>query len=154
MFNMEIMGKKIAELRKGNNMTQLELAEKMGVSFQAISNWERGNAMPDISKLPELSRLLCVTIDELFEEEQTEIKNDLEGGVKAGGEGSERHDEFEMMAKQNEYMEQAMERGLELGKELALKVIELKSEGKSAEWIAFEFDLPLDYVQRLIGLRE
>lgn len=42
MFSMERVGKKIAQLRKGKNMTQLELADLMGVSFQAVSNWERG----------------------------------------------------------------------------------------------------------------
>ena len=42
MFNTENIGRKIAELRKNRNMTQLELADKMGISFQAISNWERG----------------------------------------------------------------------------------------------------------------
>ena len=43
MFDMAAVGRKISELRKKNNMTQLELADKMGVSFQAVSNWERGD---------------------------------------------------------------------------------------------------------------
>ena len=42
MFNMKQVGKKIVSLRKSRNMTQTELADKMGVSFQAVSNWERG----------------------------------------------------------------------------------------------------------------
>ena len=42
MFNMNQVGRKIVTLRKENNMTQTELADKMGVSFQAVSNWERG----------------------------------------------------------------------------------------------------------------
>ncbi len=42
MFHTENIGRKISELRKNPNMTQLELADKMGISFQAISNWERG----------------------------------------------------------------------------------------------------------------
>ena len=49
MFNMKQVGKKIVAMRKAKNMTQLELADKMNVSFQAVSNWERGNSMPDIS---------------------------------------------------------------------------------------------------------
>lgn len=52
MFNMKQVGKKILMLRKAQNMTQTELADRMDVSFQAVSNWERGNSMPDISKLP------------------------------------------------------------------------------------------------------
>ena len=42
MFDMKQIGKKITKLRKGNNMTQMELADKLGISFQAVSNWERG----------------------------------------------------------------------------------------------------------------
>ena len=42
MMNMVDVGRKIAELRRMRNMTQLELADNMGISFQAVSNWERG----------------------------------------------------------------------------------------------------------------
>ena len=56
MFNMESIGRRIAELRKKANMTQMELADNMGITFQSISNWERGNTMPDISKLSERNR--------------------------------------------------------------------------------------------------
>ena len=44
MFHMEKVGRKIAQLRKSHNMTQLELADKLGISFQAVSNWERGGS--------------------------------------------------------------------------------------------------------------
>lgn len=65
------------------------------------------------------------------------------------------------MAKQNEYMEKAVNTLFELGadakkrqeyeaREFTVKVIELKSEGMSAEQIAMELDLPLVYVQRLV----
>lgn len=57
MFNMESIGRKIAELRKKANMSQMELADCMGITFQSISNWKRRNTMPDISKLPELAEL-------------------------------------------------------------------------------------------------
>lgn len=42
MLNMERVGRKISELRRERNMTQMELADQMGISFQAVSNWERG----------------------------------------------------------------------------------------------------------------
>lgn len=74
MFNMENIGLKISQLRKSNNMTQMELADKMNISFQAVSNRERGNSMPDISKLPELAQLFGVTIDEILEE-KSELLN-------------------------------------------------------------------------------
>ena len=56
----------IASLRKENNMTQQELAEKLNVTDRAISNWERGRRLPDISLLKELSNLFGVTIDEVI----------------------------------------------------------------------------------------
>lgn len=65
MLDIKQFGRKISELRNSYNMTQMELADKMNVTFQAVSNWERGNSMPDISKLPELAEIFHVTIDEL-----------------------------------------------------------------------------------------
>ena len=82
MFNMENIGKNIAELRKENNMTQLELADRMGISFQAVSNWERGNSMPDISKLPELADLFSVTVDQLLGEHSEIIESAINGDLK------------------------------------------------------------------------
>ena len=45
MFDMKQIGKNITNLRKTNNMTQMELADKLGISFQAVSNWERGDSL-------------------------------------------------------------------------------------------------------------
>lgn len=75
MFNMQKIGKKISELRKKRNMTQMELADRMGISFQAVSNWERGNSMPDIAKLPELAELLSVSLDELLDEKAVLVES-------------------------------------------------------------------------------
>ena len=65
-FDMSRIGGTIARLRRERNMTQMQLADELDVSFQAVSNWERGRSMPDISKLPELAELFSVTIDELL----------------------------------------------------------------------------------------
>lgn len=65
-FDMARIGQTIARLRREHNMTQMALADAMGVSFQAVSNWERGQSMPDISKLPELAALFSTTIDALL----------------------------------------------------------------------------------------
>lgn len=65
-FDMHRIGQTIAGLRREHNMTQMQLADEMGVSFQAVSNWERGQSMPDISKLPELAGLFGTTIDALL----------------------------------------------------------------------------------------
>ena len=78
-MNMHEIGIRISALRKERDMTQLELADKMGVSYQAVSSWERGTTMPDISRLPEISQVLGVSIDQLLGNgNQTEmVKNVL-----------------------------------------------------------------------------
>lgn len=57
------VGQQIAALRKRKGLSQSELGERIGVSFQAVSKWERGESMPDISLLPDLARILETTID-------------------------------------------------------------------------------------------
>ena len=66
-MNLQQIGRKISALRKERDMTQNELAEKAGVSYQAVSSWERGLTMPDISKLPGISQILGVSIDDLLD---------------------------------------------------------------------------------------
>jgi len=66
MFDTTQIGKRISKFRKAKDMTQYELADKLSISFQAVSNWERGNSMPDISKLPELAKIFGVTIDDII----------------------------------------------------------------------------------------
>lgn len=65
-MDQEKIGKFIAELRKENNLTQEQLAEKMGVTNKSISRWENGKTMPDISLLSILSNELNCTIPELL----------------------------------------------------------------------------------------
>lgn len=78
-FDMKRIGKNIASLRRDHNMTQMQLADEVGVSFQAVSNWERGNSMPDISKLPQLSELFSVSIDELLGDSSPLVEKAAEG---------------------------------------------------------------------------
>lgn len=66
LFSMEKIGLQIMHARKKKGMTQMELADRIGISFQAVSNWERGLSCPDISKLFELSELFDISIDELL----------------------------------------------------------------------------------------
>lgn len=61
------LGTMIAELRKQNGMTQLELAEKMGVTDKAVSKWERDLSCPDINSLPNLAQILGVSVEELMQ---------------------------------------------------------------------------------------
>ena len=61
------LGMMIAELRKEKGLTQLELAEKMGVTDKAVSKWERDLSCPDINSLPNLAEILGVSVDELMQ---------------------------------------------------------------------------------------
>lgn len=60
------LGNRIKLLRLSRSMTQEQLAQKLGVSAQAVSKWESGTNMPDIGLLPDLSVIFGVTIDDLF----------------------------------------------------------------------------------------
>ena len=66
-MNQEKIGKFILELRKEKNMTQQELADKIGVTDRAISKWERGLTLPDVTMLPKIAMLYHCSIDSLFE---------------------------------------------------------------------------------------
>lgn len=52
----ETMGKRIAAFRKEKGMTQEELAERMGISAQAVSKWETDLSCPDVGSIPQLDR--------------------------------------------------------------------------------------------------
>ena len=64
------IGKRIAALRREKGLKQDELAEKLGVSPQAVSKWENDQTCPDISLLPLLAKTLGVTVDELLSGKQ------------------------------------------------------------------------------------
>lgn len=60
------IGRFIAQRRKANNMTQMQLAEKLGITDRAVSKWETGKSLPDVAIMPELCGLLNITINDLF----------------------------------------------------------------------------------------
>ena len=72
------LGENIKKLRRERNLTQDALSEFLGVSFQTISNWERGESYPDITMLPEIAEFFKVSVDELLgvnrEADERELK--------------------------------------------------------------------------------
>lgn len=74
MTNLNKIGSQIAALRKAKGLTQSELGERLGVTFQAVSKWERSEALPDIGILVDLATVL-----------ETSVDNILTGGEKAMG---------------------------------------------------------------------
>lgn len=63
----QTLGMMISSLRKEKGMTQLELAEKMGVTDKAVSKWERDLSFPDINSIPKLAEIFEVSVDELMQ---------------------------------------------------------------------------------------
>ncbi len=61
------IGKVIRSLRKQHQITQEKLAESLNISYQAVSKWENGTALPDITLIPSIANFFGVTTDELFE---------------------------------------------------------------------------------------
>ena len=66
-----IVAKNISELRQKRSMTQLELAEQLNYSDKAVSKWERGDSLPDISVLCDIAALFSVPLDYLVTEEHS-----------------------------------------------------------------------------------
>ena len=72
----QTLGMMISSLRKEKGMTQLELAEKMGVTDKAVSKWERDLSFPDINSIPKLAEVFEVSVDELMQV-KTETKENM-----------------------------------------------------------------------------
>ena len=68
------LGKQVYELRKKANLSQEQLAEKVGVSRQTISKWELGETAPDIKQAQVLSQVFSVSLDELTGNDTKEVK--------------------------------------------------------------------------------
>ena len=78
------VGKKIAQLRKENNMTQKELASKLNVIDKTISRWECGYGLPDLAIIPQIAAIFNTSIEELLGtgSEDSEILKDVETAQK------------------------------------------------------------------------
>ena len=72
------IGRFIAARRKGAELTQIQLAEKLGITDKAVSKWERGVAMPDTSIMPELCDILGISLNELFSGEKIDMENNTQ----------------------------------------------------------------------------
>ena len=68
-------GKFIAECRKKNNLTQMQLAEKLNITDRAVSKWENGRSLPDSSIMLELCNVLGITVNDLLSGEVVTMKD-------------------------------------------------------------------------------
>ena len=77
-----IIAKNIAELRRANDTTQAELAEKLNYSDKAVSKWERGESIPDVTVLSEIADIFGVTVDYLLTEDHAPAEEIAENDMK------------------------------------------------------------------------
>lgn len=68
----QTFGQIVSELRKEKGMTQLELAEKMGVTDKAVSKWERDLSFPDVNSIPKLAEIFDVSVNDLIQAKTSE----------------------------------------------------------------------------------
>ena len=71
-MDQEKIGKFIASLRKEKKLTQVQLAEKLGVTDKSVSRWENGKCLPDVSLYRDLCNILGITLNEFFSGERIE----------------------------------------------------------------------------------
>lgn len=65
-MDTQAVGRQISDLRRAKGLTQAELGERLGVTYQAVSKWERAETLPDTAILPELAEVLETTVDNLL----------------------------------------------------------------------------------------
>lgn len=74
-MNQIKIGRFIAERRKEQKLTQMQLAEKLGITDRAVSKWETGKSLPDVSIMLELCGLLKITVNDLLSGEVVSMNN-------------------------------------------------------------------------------
>lgn len=72
---MTVFCKNLKRLRLAKNLTQEQAAQALGVSAQSVSRWECGTTLPDVNMLPEIAKVYCVTIDDLYRETSVAYEN-------------------------------------------------------------------------------
>ena len=75
-MDLNKIGKFISECRKNKNLTQEQLAEKLYITDRAVSKWERGLSLPDADKMLDLCNILDISINELFNGEKINMKDE------------------------------------------------------------------------------
>ena len=71
----------LKKLRKDNNLSQEDLAEKLNVSRQSVSKWEQGLAYPEMDKVLQICKMFDLNIDELLNQNVKEVKNNKESKI-------------------------------------------------------------------------
>ncbi len=137
-----VIAANIADLRRKNHMTQLDLAEKLNYTDKAISKWERGESIPDILVLKNIADLFGVTVDYLLEEIHPEPVQE------------EKHDRDAVKKQQS-----LRTRGFVTGMSILLvwlvatvlfMIFDIIPEGLSSHWIIFVYAVPASMILWLV----
>ena len=91
------IGTNIYTLRKEKKITQAQLAEKLGVSEQAVSKWENDQCAPDVSLFPIIAEFFGVSIDRLFGYHTSSYNDDVEAIMKAADDSMDTYKEIEII---------------------------------------------------------
>lgn len=139
---MMIMAEKITMLRKRNGWSQEELAEKLGVSRQAVSKWESGVSLPDLDRMVKMSQLFCVSTDYLLKDEIEEVtlpEGDL--APESGG------DYVVTLEEANTFLDLTRKLSTRMAVAVALCILSpiclIQLAGVASTWAAFRRALPL-----------
>lgn len=130
------VARNLAELRLLNNMTQMELAEKLNYSDKTISKWERGESTPDISVLVEIADLFGVTLDYLAKGENLE-KKVIEN----------KHKEAKYNHRAINYLSEGV---VWCAVVFAFIITSLVSRTATFQWLYFVYALPIVLIIRLV----
>lgn len=136
-----IIAENIVQLRRAGGMTQIELAEKLNYSDKAVSKWERGESVPDISVLKNIADLFGVTVDYLITSDHD--PEELENGS-----------EVEARLKRRKRT-QGMVTGMSillvwLVASIIFVPIDIATTGVIAHWLAFAYAIPASMLVWLI----
>lgn len=131
-----IVAKNITELRLLNNMTQLELAQKLNYSDKTVSKWERGESSPDISVLVEIANIFGVSLDYLVKSEsidETIIEN--------------KQKQTKYNRRVISYISQSVAWIIAI---FAFIITSLITKEATFQWLYFVYTLPVDLIIRLV----
>lgn len=143
----KIIARNIIDLRRANNMTQLELAEKLNYTDKAVSKWERGESLPDISVLKAIADLFGVKIDYLVTLEHVEAVSEILMSPDAEDEAEKRrrrrHINRRVVTSSSVLM-------VWLVATFAFVIARLASPSAGNSWLAFIYAVPLSFVTWLV----
>lgn len=143
---MSTIGQNIKRLRKNVDMTQEELAELLSISSQAVSRWETGSALPDISLIPAIVNLFGVTSDELLGIDVSQLQNQV-------AEYKQKMDDLYKHCQYSEMLELARRANREIPNNMELKgmlAFALNSNAEKAENVDESIELYQEILEKSV----